>query len=135
MSLSANSGTNGTGIIQWDCSGNPSPGDGQVFTLVPMGGNYYEIKINSTGKCVDVTNVSTADGAWLQEWDCLGPNQANQLWQNVELANQPGWFAFIAKHSGKCADLTGPSSNNGVRIQQWSCHWGSNQQWRFEAIN
>ncbi len=135
MSLSENKNINGQAIIQWDCSGNPNPNDGQVFTLVPKGGGYYDIEINSTDKCVDVTGASTSDGAWLQQYQCLGAGQANQLWQNVELANQPGWFAFIAKHSGKCADLTGPSGNNGVRIQQWSCHWGSNQQWRFEAIN
>jgi Ca2+-binding RTX toxin-like protein len=134
MSLSGNSATNGTAILQWDCSPSPSPGDGQVFTLVPFGNGDYELKINSTGKCVDVSNVSTADGAALQEYDCLGAAQANQLWKVIPIAGQSPYVAFQAKHSGKCADVSGVSTANGARLQQWTCLWGGNQQWSFQAI-
>lgn len=134
MSLSGNSAANTTPIIQWACSASPSPGDGQVFTLVPMGG-VFEIKINSTGKCVDVVGASTANGAKLQEYDCLGAGQTNQLWSLVELAGQPGWFAFIAKHSGRCADIPGSSTANGVQFQQWDCNWTGNQQFSIQAIS
>lgn len=133
-SLSANESANGTGILQWDCSPSPSPGDGQVFTLVPFGNGDFQLKINSTGKCVDVTNVSYADGAWLQQWDCLGAGQTNQLWKVIPIAGSP-YVAFQAKHSGKCADVTGSSTSNNIRLQQWTCHWGGNQQWSFQAIN
>jgi len=136
LSLSGNNGANGTAIIQWDCSPNPSPGDGQVIHLVPMesSGQYFQIKINSTGKCVDVTGASTADGAWLQQWDCLGAGQANQLWDPTPIAGQPPYEAFIAKHSGKCMDVLGNSQSNGGRIGQWGCSWGGNQQWSWQAI-
>jgi hypothetical protein len=134
MTLSENSGANGKPIIQWPCFSPPSPGDGQVFTLVPFA-NGYEIKINSTGKCVDVTNVSTANGAKLQQWDCLGAGQTNQIWSLVELAGQPGWFAFIAKHSGRCAEVPQSSTANGAWFQQWDCNWTGNQQFAIQAIN
>lgn len=136
LSLSANNSANGTGIIQWDCSPAPNPGDGQVFTLVPMEaeGQWFEIKINSTGKCVDVTGASTADGAWLQEWDCLGAGQWNQQWHVVPIAGQPPYEAFMSRHAGKCMDVTGNSGANGARIQQWSCLWSGNQQWYWQAI-
>jgi Ricin-type beta-trefoil lectin domain len=134
MTLSENSAANGKPIIQWPCFSPPSPGDGQVFTLVPFP-NGYEIKINSTGKCVDVTNVSTANGAKLQQWDCLGAGQTNQIWSLVELAGQPGWFAFIAAHSGKCAEVPSSSTANGAWFQQWTCNWTGNQQFAIQAIN
>jgi hypothetical protein len=134
MTLSENKGTNGQAIIQWPCSSTPSPGDGQYFNFVAQPNGYYNLKIRSTGKCVDVTNGSTSDGAWLQQWDCLGANQANQLWDKEPIATESGYFAFIAKHSGKCADLTGPSMENGKRIQQWTCNWTNNQRWDLEAV-
>lgn len=136
LSLSANNGTNGTPIIQWDCSPAPSPGDGQVITLVPMdeAGQYFEIKINSSGKCVDVTGVSYENGARLQEWDCLGAGQANQLWDPTPISGQLPYEAFIAKHSGKCMDVPGLSTANGTQLQQWDCWWGGNQQWYWQAI-
>jgi hypothetical protein len=133
MTLSENSATNGKPIIQWECF-SVNPADGQVFSLVPMGGA-YEIKVNSTGKCVDVTSASQANGALLQEYSCLEEGQTNQLWSLVELQGQPGWFAFIAKHSGKCADVPASSSANGVQFQQWTCNWTGNQQFAIQAIS
>lgn len=136
LSLSENNARSGTPIIQWDCSPAPSPGDGQVITLVPMesSGQYFEININSTGKCVDVTNVGMENGARLQEWECLGAGQANQLWDPTPISGQPPYEAFIAKHSGKCMDVPGLSTANGTQLQQWECWWGGNQQWYWQAI-
>lgn len=135
MSLSANEVANGTAILQWDCSPSPNPADGQVFTRVPMGNGEYQLKINSTGKCVDVAWASTANGAYLQQYDCLGPNQANQLWRVIPIAGQPPYVAFQAKHSNLCADVLGQGTGNGVRVGQWECWWGGNQQWTMEAVN
>ena len=118
-----------------DCSGSPSPGDGQVFTLVPLGNSGFNIKINSTDKCVDVASVSQADGAHLIEWDCLGPGQLNQVWHKIPIDGQPPYVAFQAQHSGKCADVLGAGTANGVRIGQWGCWWGGNQQWVLQAID
>lgn len=133
LSLSENNGTNGTAIIQWKCSSQPTPGDGQVFSFSPSA-EYFDVVINSSSKCLDVTNASNADGAWVQEYDCLGASQANQLWSIVPITGQPGWYALIAKHSGKCADVSNASSEDGARILQWTCTWTGNQQWRLEGI-
>jgi Ricin-type beta-trefoil lectin domain-like len=135
MSLSENKYNNGQAIIQWPCSANPSPGDGQVFTFVPMDFGYFNLKINhsSQNKCVDVTGGSSNNGAWLQAWDCYGPSQSNQIWQRVLVSGN--WYAFIAKHSGKCADVSEVSQKNGARLHQWDCHWGGNQQWDLEGTN
>ena len=109
MSLSGNNGANGTPMILWDCSGSPNPGDGQVFTFVPMEAcnEIFQLKINSSGKCVDVTGVSTADGALLQQWDCLGGGQTNQLWDIIPIEGDWPYIALRVQHSGKCADVLG----------------------------
>lgn len=135
MSLSGNNGANGTAILQWDCSGSPNPGDGQVFTIYPLGGGDFYLLINSTGKCVDVTGVSQADGTFLQQWDCLGAGQRNQVWHVIPIAGQPPYVAFQVQHSGKCADVLGAGTANGVRVGQWGCSWAGNQQWTIQAIN
>jgi len=136
MSLSGNNGANGTAMILWDCSGSPNPGDGQVFTFVPIeaGDQIFLLKINSTGKCVDVSGVSTADGALLQQWDCLGAGQTNQLWDIIPIQGQEPYIALMAQHSGKCADVLGQATGNGARIGQWGCWWGGNQQWHRQSI-
>ncbi len=139
LSTSGGGTSNGTPLIQWDCSPSPNPGDGQVFSVVPVnpvGGGYFQIRPDSAhNKCVDVAGVSQSDGAPLQLWDCLGEGQTNQIWHIVPIAGQPPWFASIAKHSNRCMDVAGVSTANGARVQQWGCYWGGNQQWEWQAIN
>ena len=72
LSIAEGSGANGAKAIQWDCSGNPQPGDGQVFTWYPMVSHwpYFQIRFNepggnNAGKCLDVTGVSQSDGVQL----------------------------------------------------------------------
>jgi len=132
MSLAGNNGTNGTGIVQWTCSSNPSPGDGQVFTMVPNKSNsvYFHLEINSSSKCVDVTGGQTGNGVWLQEWDCNSAPQ--QEWDLIPVVGE--WNAFQAKHSGRCMDVILGSLQNNQRVQQWDCTWVPQQQWKFQSI-
>ena len=138
VSTSENRTGNGTPIIQWDCSGSPSAGDGQVYSIVPVqpyGSSEFTIRPDTnTGMCLDVSGANTANGTNLQLWECLGESQANQIWHIVPIANQPPWFASIARHSGKCMDVLGQSLNNGASIDQWECWWGGNQQWQWQSI-
>jgi predicted secreted protein len=135
LTLSANNPAAGTPLVQWACASNPNPNDGQVFTLVPMGNGYFNIKVNSSGRCVDVTEWSQSPGTWLRQYDCWGPNQFNQHWQVVPILGQSGWFAFQVKHSGMCADVYASSTANGANVVQWYCNWGGQQQWAFQSVN
>jgi len=38
------------------------------------------------------------------------------------------------RHSGKCIDVEGASSDNGANIFQWTCHSNANQQWLMEDM-
>ena len=44
-----------------------------------------------------------------------------------------GTFELVARHSGKCLDITGVSVDDLARAIQWDCHGGANQQWTFQA--
>jgi len=38
-------------------------------------------------------------------------------------------YSLVAKHSGKCLDVSGVSKDTGANVYQWDCHGGPNQQW------
>jgi hypothetical protein len=141
VSTSGGGTTNGTPIIQWDCDPNYNPWDGQVYSVVPVsppGSNYFQIRPDSnTGMCLDVAGgpSATQNGAVVGLWECLGEAQTNQIWHIVELASpNNGWFAFIAKHSGRCMSVSENSTANGARFLQWDCAWAGNQQWRWLPV-
>ncbi|WP_218224434.1 RICIN domain-containing protein [Pseudomonas sp. PIC25] len=89
----------------------------------------YSIKAKHSGKCLDVSGASTADGAALIQWTCHQAN--NQRWVLTALGD--GYYEVKSKHSGKCMDVTGASTANGARLQQLACSRGNQQQWLIEA--
>jgi gluconolactonase len=111
------------------------------------------------GKCVDVTNGSSANGTRVQLWTCNGGTA--QQWSvrddgsvaalgkcltaagtangaAAQISDCTGstaqrWTAdagrLVNAGSQKCLDATGPSSTDGTKLQIWSCSTGTNQQW------
>ena len=96
---------------------------------VPAG--VYKVVARHSGKCLDVSGVSTDDGAGVQQWSCHGGG--NQLWRIEPIAGD--YSRLTAEHSGKCLDVRGVSTENGAALQQWSCHDGDNQQWMLEPVS
>jgi hypothetical protein len=43
-------------------------------------------------------------------------------------------YSISAMHSGKCLDVEGGAFGNGVAVNQWDCHGGTNQQWLFTPV-
>ena len=41
------------------------------------------------------------------------------------------YTSAVAKHSGRCMDVSGGGTGNGSNIQQWECHGGDNQSWKL----
>nr|WBO81152.1 RICIN domain-containing protein [Streptomyces sp. SBE_14.2] len=41
---------------------------------------------------------------------------------------------LIARHSGKCADVTSQSQWQGAQIKQWDCNSGNNQKYWFKPV-
>ena len=64
-------------IIQWPYWG----GSNEIFNLQPTGDGSFNIVANHSGKCLDVVNISTQNGAKIQQYGCWGGE--NQKWTFV----------------------------------------------------
>lgn len=106
---------NGAVVQQYTCNGTAS----QSFQFVPTGDGYYVIVVRLVPNPVlDVTNGSTANGALIQLWRYAGGS--NQQWQTVSEGG--GNYHFVARHSGRCLDVPGATSNNAVQLWQYGCN-------------
>jgi hypothetical protein len=75
---------------------------------------------DTTGKCADDNNQSSADGTKIQMWTCNGG--ANQQWLPVN-------GMLVNPVSGRCLDDPAFNTANGTQLDIWDCNGGSNQQW------
>src|SRR5262245_57980790 len=46
-----------------------------------------------------------------------------------------GAYEIVARHSGKCLDVTGVSLDDGAQIIQWTCNNGLNQRWTLQPTS
>ena len=67
----------GVPLIQWPYWG----GTNEIFQVNQTSDGYYTINPVSSGKCLDVSNISVADGAQVWQWSCWGGD--NQKWSLV----------------------------------------------------
>lgn len=85
LDVSGASTADDAAVIQWTCSG----GTNQMFTLSPVTalGNSkdYQLVAVHSGKCVDVSGLSTAPGALIHQWTCDPASdltwKKNQIWR------------------------------------------------------
>jgi hypothetical protein len=128
--------TDGNQQQQYYCEG----GDQQQWTFRPVTGvpDTYTIVNQQSGKCLDVSAVSTADGAAVQQWTCLSGarNQQFTLRKVTYAGNDAHDYQLVARHSGKCVDVSGVSTAARAPVLQWTCNpagQGSplNQTWRL----
>ncbi|MFI7037179.1 glycoside hydrolase family 27 protein [Microbispora rosea] len=95
-------------------SASPSP--------TPAGGS--AIKGVGSGRCLDVSGVSQANGAQVQLWDCNG--QSNQRWT-------PSASGELRVYGNKCLDVYNAGTADGSNVVIWDCNGQSNQQWRLNS--
>lgn len=97
----------------------------------------YTVVNQFSGKCLDVANVSTADGAAVQQWTCNGGANQRYKLQTVTALGNSHDYQLVAVHSGKCVDVSTISTAPGAKIHQWPCDAASalttkkNQIWRL----
>jgi len=77
------------------------------------------------GKCLDVTDGSTANGNQPQLWDCVA-GSANQQWTLADNGTVQG--------RGKCLDVANNSTANGAVVHLWDCYdTVASQKWTLSA--
>lgn len=89
----------------------------------------YTLLARHSGKALDVSFASTADGANVQQW--IPNGTVAQQWVIEPLAD--GYYKITSKASGKALEVSGNSTADGGNIQQWTYTGGANQQWKIEA--
>lgn len=112
------------------CSGASGAGDDEAerTTEGVSAGAYYEVLAKHSGKALDVSAASTADGANVQQWERNGT--AAQQWRFDSTGD--GYWILRARCSGKALDVQDWSKNEGGNVQQWGYGGGQNQQWKLE---
>jgi len=105
------------------CAGAAS----QRFHPEAMGGGFFRLRNELSGLCIDVSEISQADGAAIIQFAC-GTGQ-NQQWSFTDVAS--GAERMTARHSGKVLDVVGQAVADGTLVEQWSSNNGANQQFRL----
>ena len=93
--------------------------------VVPDAGRWYTVLNVNSGKALETSGWSTADGADVVQWTNLGG--ANQQWRFV--ATGDGYYRVLNRHSGKALEVYAWSTANGGDAVQWTDLGGANQQW------
>ncbi len=127
MTVAEGTLNNGGNVQQLSC--NPTATE-QQWQFVYSGSGYYKIVNRNSDKLLDVSGISTADGANLHQWDDL--SGANQQWQPV--LQSDGAYQLVAKHSNKCADVYGGPTAEGALLKQHGCHSGANQRFNLVPV-
>jgi hypothetical protein len=78
----------------------------------------------ASGRCIDIGDSSTANGAQAQLWDCNGG--ANQRWTYTSGKQ-------LTLYGSKCLDASGQGTGNGTPAVIWDCNGQTNQQWNVNA--
>ncbi|MEU4770192.1 RICIN domain-containing protein [Actinosynnema sp. NPDC023794] len=77
-----------------------------------------------SGRCADVSGVSTANGSAVHLWDCHGGT--NQRWTHTASKQ-------LVVYGNKCLDAYGAGTTPGTQTVIWDCHGGTNQQWNVNS--
>ncbi|GAA4473102.1 RICIN domain-containing protein [Phytohabitans houttuyneae] len=81
----------------------------------------FRLRGEASGRCLDVSGASPANGTQTQIWDCH--TNANQQF------SQNGQELRVL---GKCLDVA-PNAAPGTRVGIWDCNAGANQRWTLNA--
>ncbi|MFF8387058.1 RICIN domain-containing protein [Streptomyces kanasensis] len=99
-------------------------------SAVRDGGVWY-FRAKHSGKCLTVHGASTARGAAVDQYTCLG--RANQRWRLLH-TNQWGLAYIVSENGGKCLDVQGGSKANGAKFITWDCNSRKNQTFHVRNL-
>jgi alpha-galactosidase len=81
----------------------------------------FRLRGEGSGRCLDVNQASTANGAQMLIWDCH-TNSNQQFTQSGQ----------TLQVMGKCLDAPANAAG-GTRVQIWDCNGATNQQWTINT--
>lgn len=109
-------------------SPNPDPASAPVppsSAALNIPSSWMTVISKSSGKCLDVSGISTAVLALIQQWACWGGDNQKFLFSPVT-----GGYQITAKNSGLQLDVLGQDTNDGASIIQYPFWGGANEIWQ-----
>ncbi len=95
-----------------------------------VSGGIYTLTAKCSGKVLDVVDVSTAEGAKMQQW--TNYTASNQQFRLEDMGD--GYYKLMAIHSGKVLDVPSSSTSSGVQLQQWTDNGTDAQRWGIVSV-
>jgi uncharacterized Zn-binding protein involved in type VI secretion len=94
------------------------------WNLVPWGW-WVVAKARHSGRLIDVSSASTADGANVQQYGTTTQPHRNFLFSYLG----SGYYSMTARHSGKMLAVSGASTADGANVIQSSASTANHFQW------
>ncbi|GAB7105382.1 hypothetical protein JCM4814A_36960 [Streptomyces phaeofaciens JCM 4814] len=121
----------------WNADGTPNfgtpvalgttlPGPSGETAATPTS---YTLVNRNSGKCLDLSGGSTANGTNVFQWSCTGGT--NQKWRIEDLADDTSRLVNVA--GGGVLDTADCSGADGADLRQWS--WLNNKCQRFRLVH
>ncbi|MEZ5253711.1 MAG: RICIN domain-containing protein [Microthrixaceae bacterium] len=106
----------------------PSTGGGSSPGLIPPSGT--RVKVQHSGQCLDIRNISSNNGEYVDQYGCFTSGALNQVFDFV--SSDGTWFTMKPKHSGMCIGV--PNNTAGSFVQQQTCSSGAAQLWKAVGV-
>ena len=116
-------------VHMWDFRSNGNVTN-QRWDFINLGGGYYQIKNQNSGKCLDKSmDNGNVDGALVYQYSCSANHPSNQVWYLDNLGLN-GYPHIRSKADNRCLDIRGKVDADDATVQVWSCNSvGWNQAW------
>jgi Ricin-type beta-trefoil lectin domain len=133
----------GAAVDQLTCTAGRSTQEWAPVLIGPggrFGNGIYQLQSAATHMCLEVYNGPTGrgtrdmrNGATVDQWTCF-KGHFNQEWDARIVANNGRHghpvMELVNHQSGKCLEVENWSTNDGARVDQWTCFAGhANQEW------
>ena len=119
-------------LVQFDCTTN----DNFLFSLVDVGGGYYQLKAKHSGKCVSVSGPSTADNQLMVQFDCFGGTN-----QRFRFSSPGKWCVTVSGSAEWCGPVPGvvryttsTPGNYTVRLNSVCGGYSGGQACQYELL-
>lgn len=125
---------NGALVDQWSYNGTNTQKWCSYFIGYHNGTPVYYYENSNSGKCLDLLNGNTSDGATVQQWNCSPYSNPNQQWAVTVPSNgvyilSPNTTQNIDQGYSYVLEVQGWSKSDGARVDIWTDDLGANQKW------
>ncbi|MCX4539124.1 RICIN domain-containing protein [Streptomyces sp. NBC_01565] len=120
---------NGAPVRQWPCTGGANQQWDYNYVYVGAYIDGAQLINRNSGKCLEIADWRTDNGAPARQWDCSGG--ANQTWQMSDSGITEPPKVIWNRHSGDCLEIADWRKDWGAPARQWDCSGGANQKWHY----